>query len=60
MLPQIAMGVWLLIAVAFFARLAMRPVTLRLDASEVRRVAIYGVGGVIGEVATLLVGGFWS
>lgn len=60
MLPQIAMGVWLLIAAAFFTRLAVRPVTLRLDASEVRRVAIYGVGGVIGEVVTLLLGGFWS
>lgn len=58
-LAQASMAVWLVFALLVFARLAIAPRIIRMDGDQCRRVALYGIAGVIGEAATLSLGGFW-
>lgn len=59
-LAQISMAAWLLVVIGSFAIMAWRPLTIRMYPAQMRRAALYGVAGALGEVVTLWLGGFWS
>lgn len=54
------MAVWLVAVLLGFTYTAIRPRWISLYPEQVRKIALFGIGGAVGEILTLTAGGFWG